>query len=176
MKKFVKRLLREERGLTLVELIATVTVFSMVMMAIYGTIHFGLGTYHRITIENSLRDEGDLLMSSVITELYDFAPESVTQLDQGLRLGKNGVGENTRNIDEEITLHDNAMYIGTKKIDTRSQVLDTSSVVVTCTANNAANATNAALCTAGLIEIDLELSQQYNGRDQRLKLQSRFGF
>ncbi|CAI6040870.1 prepilin-type N-terminal cleavage/methylation domain-containing protein [Cohnella sp. JJ-181] len=169
MRKYAKRLLHEERGLTLVELIATVSVFSIVMLAIYGIIHFGLGTYHRITIENSLRDEGDLLMSSVITELYDFAPESVSQSIDGLKLSKKAaeIGGN----EDYIELKDRAMYISGDKLEIRSDVLDSSSIAVTCTASDEASA-----CTAGLIEINLELSQTYDGRDQRLKLQSRFGF
>lgn len=176
MKKFVKRLRQEEQGLTLVELLVTVTIFSMVMMAIYGTIHFGLAAYHRITIENSLRDEGDLLMSTVITELYSFAPDTVTQTNGGLTLGKKDA--NDAETTSVLRLENNAMYIGADKIDIRSSVLDTSSITMTCTANSDSGtpAAGGKPCTAGLIEINLELNQQYDGRDHSLKLQSRFGF
>lgn len=172
MKRFVKRLRSEQQGMTLIELIATVAVFSMVMMAIYGVIHFGFGAYHRITIENSLRDEGDLLMSSVITELYSFGPDSVSQQSNGLTLNKMERKESgeVEVRPSSILLDNGVMSIDGHDVDIRSQLLNTSKIAVVCTSNDTAS------CTSGSIEIELELSQSYGGKEQRLKLQSRFGF
>ncbi|MDG0790658.1 hypothetical protein OMP38_07160 [Cohnella ginsengisoli] len=70
--------------MTLIELIASISIMSMALLAIYGVIHFGFNTYHKVTIENSLRDEGDLIMSTVISQLYDKGATSVTQSASGI--------------------------------------------------------------------------------------------
>ncbi|MBB3108735.1 prepilin-type N-terminal cleavage/methylation domain-containing protein [Paenibacillus phyllosphaerae] len=90
MRKFVKRWRRHsgsasEKGFTLVELIASLTLLSVVLGVIYSSITFGLNTYNKVRIENSLRDEGDLIMSSIITQLYALGPEKIVQSDNGSR-------------------------------------------------------------------------------------------
>lgn len=76
MKRFADRLRREE-GLTLIELIAALSLFSLVAGLIYGVMMFGIQSYERVTMENTLRDESDLLMSAIITEIYTFAPTTI---------------------------------------------------------------------------------------------------
>ncbi|NBD25352.1 PilW family protein [Paenibacillus glycinis] len=70
---------RGERGLTLIELIASLTLMSVVLGVIYASITFGVNAYHKVGIENKLRDEGDLIMSSIISELYRMGPERIAQ-------------------------------------------------------------------------------------------------
>ncbi|SEU14635.1 type II secretion system protein J [Paenibacillus sp. NFR01] len=81
MRRFVKRL-RGQQGLTLIELIAALSLFSLVSGLIYGVVSFGMQSYQRVTMENTLREESDLLMSAVITEIYTFAPTSVYSEDR----------------------------------------------------------------------------------------------
>ncbi|ASA24468.1 PulJ/GspJ family protein [Paenibacillus donghaensis] len=79
MRKFAD-LLRREQGFTLIELIAALSLFSLVAGLIYGVMMFGVQSYQRVTMENTLRDESDLLMSSIITEIYTFAPHRISSI------------------------------------------------------------------------------------------------
>ncbi|KAA8997951.1 type II secretion system protein [Paenibacillus spiritus] len=89
MKRFVRRA-GAQAGFTLIELIAAISLFTIVA-GIVGTVTmFGFRSYHQIAIENTLRDEADLLMSSIITELYTYGPEEIQNTEFGIRLMKNG--------------------------------------------------------------------------------------
>lgn len=171
MRKFVKEVRRSEAGLTLIELIASLTVLSMVSIAIYGVIHFGFNTYHRVTIENSLRDEGDLIMSTVIAQLYEIGPESIKQLPDGIEL-TSGTENRTLKI-ENGQLHILRKDGTDQRISTDSSVgpveSGTEEFHVSCQAG-----TNE--CASGLIEVSIKLSQSYAGQVHDLALKSRFGF
>ncbi|MEK0316895.1 PulJ/GspJ family protein [Cohnella sp. 56] len=170
MKRFAERLHRGERGFTLIEMIASLTVFSMVSLAIYGVIQFGFNTYHKVTIENSLRDEGDLIMSTVIAQLYEVGPERVEQLPNGIRLVRD-------NQERRIEINDGQLHIirenGTDQlVDTRSAIGTIGSsreIQVSCQAGLNE-------CPSGLIAVSIKLSQSYASKVQALELTSRFGF
>lgn len=91
---------RREDGVTLIELIAVLSIMGLVLGIISTTIFFGFRSYNRISVENDLRDQGDVIMSSIITELYTFAPDRIYPLTDaktnrvyGLRLvNENGDG------------------------------------------------------------------------------------
>ncbi|MFD1903650.1 PilW family protein [Paenibacillus rhizoplanae] len=87
MRRYVE-CLKSQQGFTLIELIAAITIFSMVVGIISMVTMFGFRSYHKITIENSLRDEADIIMSSIINELYIFAPERVERTNDGILLKK----------------------------------------------------------------------------------------
>lgn len=181
MKKFVN-LLRREGGFTLVELIVALSLFTVAAGIISGITMLGLRSYHKISIENSLRDEGDLLMSAIITELYTFAHEKVTPT-----MIQNA--DKTQIIDSFITLE---RQDGTKsQIRIANGILtiappdvidppaDTRTKIVSRLAQGSAitlECQNGIPCASGLISIDLSLVQSYNGRDYPLELKSKFGF
>ncbi|HEY4430063.1 MAG TPA: prepilin-type N-terminal cleavage/methylation domain-containing protein [Paenibacillus sp.] len=181
MKKFVK-LLRREGGFTLVELIVALSLFTVAAGIISGITMLGLRSYHKISIENSLRDEGDLLMSAIITELYTFAPDKVTPT---IKLND----EKTEIVDSYITLE---RQDGTKsRIRIAKDILtiappdvidppaDTRTKITSRLAQGSAitlECQNAVPCESGLISIDLSLVQSYDGRDFPLELKSKFGF
>lgn len=71
---------KREEGVTLIELIAVLSLMSMILGIISTTIFFGFRSYNTVGVENRLREEGDILMSSIITELYVFAPDHVYPL------------------------------------------------------------------------------------------------
>ncbi|OWA36215.1 hypothetical protein B9G55_10225 [Saccharibacillus sp. O16] len=71
---------RREEGVTLIELIAVLSIMGLVLGIISTTIFFGFRSYNRISVENNLRDQGDVIMSSIITELYRFAPDRIYPL------------------------------------------------------------------------------------------------
>ncbi|RED61709.1 prepilin-type N-terminal cleavage/methylation domain-containing protein [Cohnella lupini] len=179
MRKFANRL-KDERGLSLIEMIASLTLLSLVTATIYGVISFGLDSYHRVTIENSLRDEADLLMSSVITELYAYGPDTVSlKSDDGNNV--TGIKLN-RKLDTaepdavephviQIKSLDKGLYIGAgegQKLDIQSEVLPESSIRLNCDGLRS--------CGSGLIEIELVLSQKFKDHAQTMKLESKFGF
>ncbi|MNC11747.1 hypothetical protein D3C76_72770 [compost metagenome] len=87
MNKFAN-FLRREQGFTLIELIAALSLFSLVAGLIYGVMMFGVQSYQRVTMENTLRDESDLLMSAIITEMYTFAPTAVYEDSSSIFLQK----------------------------------------------------------------------------------------
>jgi hypothetical protein len=160
--------------LTLVELIAAMTLLSIAAGVIFSVITYGVNTYNRIETENALRDDADLLMSSIITELYSYGPDMIAVDTDGIRLVRdNGTREELR-----IFFENNRLRVGERTIDTRSDVgmLDqavpeaaASSIELKCT-------TSASECSSGLIEIRLVLEQNHNGHNQQLTLESKFGF
>ncbi|GGD47957.1 type II secretion system protein [Paenibacillus nasutitermitis] len=179
MRLYVDRLkakLREEQGLTLIELIAVLTILSVVMGLIYSTITFGLNAYHKVRIENSLRDEGDLIMSSIITELYTFGPEIIEQ-EQGntssiLLKSRDQSAQNLDAVEksEAVAIKgetQKSLYIGNEEIGIDSD-LSGSVINLDCQ--------GLAACSSGLIQIKLKLKQSYGGKDHELMLESKFGF
>lgn len=180
-----------ERGLTLVELIATVTLLPVVLGVIYASITFGVGAYHKVRIENALRDEGDLIMSSIISELYRTGPERIIQWqtsDHAIKLVlpkvDNEGGTEDVIADDYIVIQPNksgksALFIGsladiqnkTTETDIESEIVEPSSLKLVCSGSLVDDG-----CSSGLLEIKLKLRQSYGGRDYDLDLESKFGF
>lgn len=52
MKEFVRHMQSREQGFTLIELIASLTVFAMIAGIISGLTMFGVRSYDKITIQN----------------------------------------------------------------------------------------------------------------------------
>jgi prepilin-type N-terminal cleavage/methylation domain-containing protein len=70
VKTFAKRLAPDERGVTLMELLATITISSIMLSVIYGVLMTGLNLYNKIAIEGQLRDDADYVVSRVMNKLY----------------------------------------------------------------------------------------------------------
>lgn len=193
MRKFVDRLRRQE-GFTLFEMLPTLLLLAMVMSMIYGVAHFGMRSYNQIKVENSLRDEGDILMSSIITELYTFAPDRVRQLtvngkNIGIRLERDPVlSSGTTGTIEVLNIYMQAgsLYIGSLQSVSsssavtsivqpkdqvravQSQLGDSSSIQI--------QSDGRTVYTSGIIQIKLALSQTVQGQSKSLVLESNFGF
>lgn len=166
MRKFARLIRGNESGLTLIELIAAISIMSMAFITIYGVVHFGFNAYNKIQIENSLRDEGDLLMSTIISQLYDKGAESVQQTSDGILLKglDNGL--------YAIQIQDGQLKVDgstPSEIETRSKLKDDSAIRLVCRPASSQ-------CGSGQIEIKLHLYQTYGGREQDMELDSRFGF
>ncbi|CAM4423226.1 prepilin-type N-terminal cleavage/methylation domain-containing protein [Paenibacillus tarimensis] len=182
MKRFVNRA-ADERGFTLIELIASLTLLSVVLGVIYGSITFGINAYNKISIENSLRDEGDLIMSSIMTELYTFGPDELEQLDGSgtkiaLRLNGNP------GVEHQLYIAPNgenrgALFIeeavGRREIPVQAEVVPVSaeeprgsSIKLSCPAGDA--------CSSGLLEVRLLLRHMHGNEPMELELVSKFGF
>lgn len=59
-----------EKGVTLVELLATLILISIVSALAYSIFFQGYGNYQRIKVETELRDEADLIMASFVKDLF----------------------------------------------------------------------------------------------------------
>lgn len=81
-KRFVKAI-KQEEGVTLIELLAVLSLMAMILGIISTTIFFGFRSYNQVSIENKLREEGDILMSAVIAELYAYSPDRIYALADG---------------------------------------------------------------------------------------------
>lgn len=73
----MKRFVNNEKGLTLLELLAAVTISFLIIGVMYNVFMSGIKTYQRIGIENELRSEADYMMTIVFNRLYEFAPDGI---------------------------------------------------------------------------------------------------
>lgn len=182
MRRFVNRI-KEQKGYSLIELIAALSIFSLIAGSIYGVINFGFKAYDRVNLENSLRDEGDIIMSAIMGELYTQGPETVENFSSN-NATENGILMHMKTEDAQGVQHfsvshvvidntDHKVYIysdqksASSAIELKSQVMSDSIIHINSCTNG---------CTNGLINVTLELSQTSKGRDHKLKLQSQFGF
>jgi len=179
MRRFVNSI-KEQKGYSLVELIAALSIFSLIAGSIYGVINFGFKAYDRVTVENSLRDEGDIIMSAIMSEFYTQGPDTVENFSTN---NENGILMHIKTSDEKgdhvsvrhvvIDNSDHKVYIyndqktAISAVELKSQIMSDSMIHINSCTNG---------CTNGLINVTLNLSQTSKGREQKLKLQSQFGF
>ncbi|WP_339251773.1 prepilin-type N-terminal cleavage/methylation domain-containing protein [Paenibacillus sp. FSL P2-0136] len=182
MRKYVE-CLKSQQGFTLIELIAAITIFSMVVGMISMVTMFGFRSYHKITIENSLRDEADIIMSSIINELYIFAPERVERTidNDGILLKKKKSDTDSTLEVIKIAFTQGKLVIGAEtdapSNDSRTAVKsDLTGSLISSATPDGRSCTGTSPCDSGLIEITLELAQKYDGRDYTMEMKSKFGF
>lgn len=173
MKEFAKRL-RSEQGFTLVELIAALTVFAMIVGLISGVTMYGFRSYHKISVQNALRDEADLIMSSIITELYTYSPERLQNISGGIELIKDGSSPRV------IRVSGNKIVINGKEsgAESGSPIAVQSNMagsIITASTSDGRSCNVASLCNSGLIQIKLVLKYKGNETD-KMELESQFGF
>lgn len=70
---------RDEKGMTLIELLAALMIFGMVASILYSFMLMGVSMYKRVTMETQMRNQGDGLYSQIISELK----EAVYVQDEG---------------------------------------------------------------------------------------------
>lgn len=175
MKKFAKAAEREN-AFTLIELIAAISLFAIVAGIIGSVTMFGFQSYHKITIENNLRDEADLVMSSIITQLYTYGPEEIQNTNSGIMLLRSDSSP------VRIEVDGNDIIIGASRIGPGStaalhldSALTGSTIAVTKIDETAPNPN--ALYESGLVRIQLVLD--YKGgasKGDGLSVDSQFGF
>ena len=66
----MKKLTSNEKGLTLVELLTTIVLMSIVGTLAYSLLSQGYSNYQRVNAESELRDEADIIMSTLIRDLF----------------------------------------------------------------------------------------------------------
>lgn len=62
--------LKNEKGVTLTELLAAIVLAAIIGIIGYNILFSGFSTMERVKTEAALRDEADLIMASFIEELY----------------------------------------------------------------------------------------------------------
>lgn len=62
---------RNEKGMTLIELLAALLIFGMVASILYSFMLMGISMYKRVTVETQMRNQGDGLYSQIISELKE---------------------------------------------------------------------------------------------------------
>ena len=62
--------LKDERGVSLLELIAAMAISSIIVIAGYGLLMSGMKTAERVKAESILRDEADLIVGNIIESFY----------------------------------------------------------------------------------------------------------
>jgi prepilin-type N-terminal cleavage/methylation domain-containing protein len=73
----MKRYVNNVKGLSLVELLAAITISSLILASIYGVFFSGLNAYKRIHIENQLRSEADYIVATIMNKLYQLSPDGI---------------------------------------------------------------------------------------------------
>lgn len=187
MKPFVDRF-RKEEGLTLIEMIAAITLSAIIIGVISGVMMFGVRSYHKIRIENALRDEADLIMSSIITELYTFAPEQVRNMPNGNGVILTGAVNGTAAIHSIAIVQDKLVIDkgdGSNGADPDDSITDNRyslTAIDSDLSNSKISFQESSLCRSGvscdsgLIDITLNLERNYADRVYTMELKSKFGF
>jgi len=80
MKNFVKAF-KEEKGVSLLEVIATLLISSIILIVVYNVFIMGIKTYEKVGVEMQLRDEADHIVASILKELYETPIDSVKPCD-----------------------------------------------------------------------------------------------
>ncbi|WNR42374.1 PulJ/GspJ family protein [Paenibacillus roseipurpureus] len=62
---------RNEKGMTLIEILAALLIFGMVASILYSFMLMGVSMYKRVTMETQMRNQGDGIYSQIISELKE---------------------------------------------------------------------------------------------------------
>lgn len=73
----MKLFVNNNRGLTLVEVLATVLITTIIISTIYSVFTMGIKSYKKIGIEGELRDEANYMIARILSEIYKISPESI---------------------------------------------------------------------------------------------------
>lgn len=65
------KICREERGVSVLEVIAVLMIFSMIAVILYSFLLMGMTMYNRITSETLLRNQANAVFASIINEISD---------------------------------------------------------------------------------------------------------
>jgi prepilin-type N-terminal cleavage/methylation domain-containing protein len=198
VKTFAKRLAPNERGVTLIELLATITISSIALSVIYGVFITGLNLYNKIAIEGQLRDDADYVVSRIMNKLYslpfdhiEYCPDSLEGtcialendkyigIDQYNRLldinpEKDYVDENGNKVSTATKIQLVETETGFYQFKIDGEILSTqsnfkgSTITFQCSKEQNGN------CVSAMMDIDL--SVQHPRTNKTLRLASKFGW
>ncbi|BCB05011.1 PilW family protein [Bacillus sp. KH172YL63] len=67
----------DNRGITLIELLVTLTISSILLPVTYGAIITGYKVYEKVSIDTQLREDADYVSAMVMKNLYSYPFDSV---------------------------------------------------------------------------------------------------
>jgi Tfp pilus assembly protein PilE len=184
----------DEKGVTLTELLMTITIMMIVLPIIYGLFTTGYKLYHKIQIEGQLRDDADYAATMIMNQFYSF-PFDYIKLDNShsIKLVNN---QYTSIIEKET---DNQTFYsinqeeeydptmvetltislkekdGKTKVEINGQALDTLADFAQSSINYSCNEKDVyGNCTGGIIQLELNLN--HARLEKPIQLTSEFGF
>lgn len=188
----------DEKGLTLVEVLAVIAITAIVLPVIYGVFHTGINLYNKIQVEGQLRDDADYAVSVMMNSFNSIPFDYVTQDGDKIVLvnsEQTAINENEKEnstfysyskeeIDEENTETRSIEFVektvGGKEIQSVSidgNTLEGNGDYSASTINLMCSDTDRNdnnKCLHGIIAVDFTIQ---NARIERpLTLESRFGF
>jgi prepilin-type N-terminal cleavage/methylation domain-containing protein len=73
------KILKKNNGITLVELLAALSLVSVIGLIAYSVLFGGLTTYDRVIAKNELRDEGNYMMTSLFNQFYKLKTSDIKE-------------------------------------------------------------------------------------------------
>lgn len=117
-------------GMTLIEVLLTLTIMAIASSVIYGTFITGLKLYQKIGIEGQLRDDADYAATMILNEMYNHPPSYVASYEdsgaKGLKLVRyrdktvnSYIVEKNTGVEQELFIYfkDEKLYLETHKFD-----------------------------------------------------------
>ncbi len=78
----MNRIIKNNKGVTLVELLATLVIISIIGALTYSVLFQGFSNYQRIQVESQLRDEADLIMANIVKDLFVLKKSQISLKNQ----------------------------------------------------------------------------------------------
>lgn len=190
----------DEKGITLIELLATFMILMIVLPVIYGVFSSGLKLYNKIQIEGQLRDDADYAITMIMNTFYSFPFDEVRECGTNcIELVDNkytkvekpndsksfySVKQNQERDSETIKKIEfvekvnngkslQEIEIDGKKVDNISD-FSHSTISITCTNKMNSPQLSCADGKDGMVHIDLEFS--HDRLEKPFTLKSQFGF
>lgn len=190
MKKFVSSIF-DQKGLTLIELLAALAISSIVLIIFYNVFMMGVKTFEKTGVEGQLRDEGDYIISNILSELYQTSSDQVNDCSAEekapcllIKSNKELVKHSTKDVIQERVQSDDTQIKTIKFIfsgnKVRKQVKEAgkTTVVETLITDNPYNITGSSLslncarktidnkgCLTGAIAIEIKISNSLYSAD-----------
>lgn len=113
--------IRDQHGLTLVELLATLALISVVITLAFSVLMNGIRAADNIQIETALRNEADYLMTSLIRELYVMKESEIIQTQLPARNSTNyyvqtNTGEQTGFVNNQVVVANTSQTVSDPEI------------------------------------------------------------
>ena len=190
----------DEKGITLIELLATLTISMIILPIIYGVFSSGIKLYNKIQVEGQLRDDADYAVTMVMNTFYSYPFDEVkgcgencielinnkeTKVEkvpsQSFYTIKENNPLNSETTSIKIKFADNMVNgkkfqeieIGDKKVDTISN-FNQSTISYSCNNTQKLSQISCPGGKDGMIYINLYLSNER--LEKPFKLNSQFGF
>ncbi|MFC0187362.1 type II secretion system protein J [Fictibacillus aquaticus] len=75
--------LQNDKGLTMIEVLVGVVLFSIIGTAVYFVLFNGVNTENKLRTETLIRDEADIVMSRLVNEIYALEAAKIEDISTG---------------------------------------------------------------------------------------------